>query len=786
MRLSSDYLADQGLQLPVAVLAERLTLAGLEVDSIEPVAPPFSGVVVAEVLTLEKHPDADKLRVATVNKGDEVLQIVCGAPNVAVGVKVPLATIGAQLPGGLQIKKGKLRGVESFGMLCSARELGLSEEASGLLILPDEAPVGTDIRSYLRLDDSILDINITPNRGDCFSLRGLLREIQLNCADRLPTNWSPAATPVPAVPGADPAPALVPPAGEALRACPAYRLRALRGLNNRVPTPEPIRRRLERAGLRCHDPIVDITNFVMLELGTPLHAFDRAKTRGALTVRFGRPDERLTLLNGEEALLDGEVLLIADEVGPLALAGVMGGAASACTADTTEILLESAWFQPLAIAGRARRYNLSSDAAQRFERGVDFTLQARALEQATALILEVCGGTASAVGFVGDEALLPARPPVLLPLAAVAQRLGHSYSPERITAILRALGCEVEFAAERFRVTPPSWRFDLEIPADLIEEIARVDGYGHIPATPQSFHYQPVAPGNQRLAADRLVALGYQEAICYSFLDPQWQGAFLPGAAAIDLQNPLSSTLSQLRLSLVPGLVAAVQYNRNRQQSDIRLFELGRVFNSIADQPYQLAGVLAGAAVPENWGDPNRPVDFYDAKATVEALLYPRVAEFTPGGAPYHHPNRSATVWLDGQPIGSLGALHPELLQRLGLKGGDLYSFELAAAALPTAHRVAYEALPRFPGVRRDLALLVDKNISAGALIAAIRQRLGALLQDCYCFDVYDSEALGGRRSLALALLLQDKEKTLQDEELSTIIVALVQHLKDLFDADLR
>ena len=785
MRLSSEYLQNyQGIHIASDQLADRLTMGGLELDELIPLAPPFSGVIVAEVRSMEKHPDADKLRIARVFNGREELQIVCGAPNLTAPSKVPLATIGAELPGGLKIKKGKLRGVESFGMLCSARELGLSEESSGLLLLPADAPVGLDIREYLRLNGEILDLNVTPNRGDCLSHRGLVREIALLCRDLLPADFKAQEPAWPEFTDRGSAPPLV--KNEAtLAACPAYHLRAIRGLDNRRPTPDYMVRRLEQAGLRCHDPLVDITNFVMLELGTPLHAFNSDQISGPVQLRWGRAGEKLPLLNGSEAALDSDFLLIADEEKALAVAGVMGGQASSCSTDTRNIYLESAWFNPTAIAGRARRLNLSSDAAARFERGVDYQLQRRALDYATALILEICGGEASPVAHVGDASLLPQRPPINLDLNRVEKWLGRSYEKQRVVEIFTALGCTVADGGEGLAVTAPSWRFDLTIPEDLIEEIARVDGYGQIPDLLPPFPYQERDDFNPHWPAEQLAALGFNEAITYSFLDPQLQEAFKLGPA-IDLQNPISAHLSQLRLSLIPNLVQAVQYNRNRQQPNLRLFEIGRVFLGAAEQPYRVAGVLAGLAAPESALTEKRPVDFYDGQAAVRALLGPRPVQFVRSQRSFLHPGQSADVILNGRTVGWLGALHPALLEELAIKGGEIFCFELEMAALAPLPLPRYRPLPRFPAVRRDLALLVPKELPAETLLAAARQQLGDLLSDGFCFDVYESATLGARKSLALALICQNPEKTLQDEELNPIIDALIKHLKDKFDADLR
>ena len=798
MLLSTDWLKeDYGIDLPPQLLAERLTMAGLEVDSMTTAAPPFSGVVVAQVLTLNPHPDADKLRVATVNSGTgEALQIVCGAPNVAVGVKVPLATIGAVLPGDLRIKKSKLRGVESFGMLCSARELGLSDEHAGLLILPEDTPVGADIREYLRLNDTIIDIDLTPNRADCFSIRGLAREIAQLCRDELGTDYR-----LPPLETADVAvtsDATLAIENHAPQDCPRYLARTIRGIDIGRATPPHIAERLRRAGIRTHDPVVDITNYVKLTLGTPLHPFDADKVQGGIVIRPATAGETLRLLNDSEATLAGDELLIADSEKALAIAGVMGGADSACSKATQNIILEAAWFNLPRIAGKARRFGLSSDSAQRFERGVDYTLQETAIELATRLIVEICGGAAGAIGASISAGDLPQRTAIALPCAAIAQRIGRAYDEATVSRILEGLGGEVHFANGLWTVTPPAWRFDLTIDADLIEEIARIDGYAHIPDRLPAVQYQHGAGegGVLRYYGDMLAAQGFQEAVTYGFIDRDSHQAFFPDAATINLQNPISTNLAEMRLSLLPGLVNAVIYNRNRQQQDVRLFEIGRVFlpqagKATADcaQLTHLAGVMSGLAAPEQWAAEARKIDFFDAKAVVENLLL-QVAgvNYRPSSQPYLHPGKSADIYDDsGQYLGCVGALHPQLLQTLDSRGGEIYIFELNdLTRLPAAHLPHYRNIGKFPTVRRDLALVVGKDIAAADLRNTIREQVGELLADTWCFDRYQGASMGDQQSLAVAILLQDPEKTLQDEEVASIIESIVKHLKNTFNAELR
>ena len=798
MLLSTEWLKeDYGIDLPPELLAERLTMAGLEVDNVAHAAPPFSGVVVAQVLTLNAHPDADKLRVATVNAGrGEALQIVCGAPNVAVGVKVPLATIGAVLPGDVHIKQSKLRGIESFGMLCSARELGLSDEHAGLLILPEDAPVGTDIREYLHLNDSIIDIDLTPNRADCFSMRGLAREIAQLCRDELGENFS--LPPLPAIEVKTSGKSSLTIDNRASQDCPRYLGRVVRGIDISRATPQWLVERLRRLGIRTHDPVVDVTNYVMLSLGTPLHAFDADKISGGIVVRYAQAGEKLRLLNDSEAVLDKDVLVIADKEKTLAIAGVMGGAESACSTSTQNIILEAAWFNPTRIAGKARRFGVASDSAQRFERGVDYTLQETALNFATRLILDICGGEAEDFSSAVSEENLPQRLPVAVSREAIAQRAGRSYDDITINSILMGLGGEVQRTENAWQVTPPTWRFDLAIGEDLIEEIARIDGYANVPDRLPVVQYQQDAGGSRSLRyySDLLVAQGFQEAVTYSFIDNASHQAFFPECPAITLQNPISANLAEMRLSLLPGLVGAVIYNRNRQQQDLRLFECGRVFlpqiekkNADCAQPVRVAGVMSGLAMPEQWAIEARKIDFFDAKAVVENLLaLKHGVSYRPSQQSYLHPGKSADVYDDkGQYLGCVGALHPHLLQKLDVRGGDIYVFEINDfAILPLMHLPYYQAISKFPMVRRDLAFVVDKKIAATTILTAIQEQMGRRLSDAYLFDVYQGENLGDKLSLAVALYLQDSEKTLQDEEVESSIAMLVAYLKNTFNAELR
>ena len=794
MILNTGWLeALSGIALDSAYLAEKLTMSGLEVDGMHRVAPPFAGVVVGEVLDLAPHPDADKLRVATVDVGQGTpLQIVCGAPNVAKGVKVPAALVGAQLPGGLAIKLSKLRGVESQGMLCSAKELGIDDDASGLLILPADAPVGADIRAYLRLDDIIIDVDLTPNRADCFSMRGLAREISVICAEKLGDyRYQPPAMPAVVADSA----ATVSIANQAAHSCPRYLARRVEGVDVSRPTPAYIVERLQRAGVRSHDAIVDVTNYVMLELGTPMHAFDADKVSGGIVIRDAQAGETLALLNDSTAHLTPDVLVIADHDKALALAGVMGGAESACSAQTRNVLLEAAWFDPVRIAGKARRFGLSSDSAQRFERGVDFTLQRDAMEYATRLIVDICGGKAGAIVEDVHAAHLPERGTITLAHSAIAKRLGRDYAVSDVLDLLIRSGCQVQEKEGVYQVIAPPWRFDLAIADDLIEEVARIQGYENIAAVAPELRITQSGEDNVlRRVRAALVSAGFQEAIVYSFVDRASHQAFFGEQEAIALQNPISQQLAEMRLSLIPGLANTAIYNRNRQQTELRLFEIGRAFLpdasgdiAKAQQPLRLAGLMHGNTWAEQWNHPRRELDFYDLKGVVENLFDGNELQFVHGDIAWLHPGQSACVQWRGREIGVMGALHPRVAQTLGFKGKTLWVFELEADAFAVSPVARFSPIARFPGVRRDLALTVAADIPAQALINTIKSTLGEVCRDVLCFDLFAGEALGpGKKSLAFGIVLQNDEKTLQDEEIEGMIANLLTTLQQQFAAQLR
>ncbi|MCX7161939.1 MAG: phenylalanine--tRNA ligase subunit beta [Rhodocyclales bacterium] len=771
-------------------LCHLLTMAGLEVEECRAVGADFSNVVVAEVLSVEKHPDADKLNLCSVNVGEpEPLQIVCGAPNVAAGMKVPCARVGARLPG-IEIKKARVRGVESFGMLCSARELGLSDDHGGLLPLAADATVGEDIRRHLDLDDHLITLKLTPNRADCLSLLGIARELSALTGAPL---LAPEIVPVAAV-VADIREVVL----DAPAACPRYCGRIVRGVNARVATPEWMKRRIERSGIRSISFLVDVTNYVMLELGQPLHAFDDAELSGAIHVRLPGPGEQLLLLNEQTVTPTADTALIADDAKPLAMAGIMGGEHSGINDATRDLFLESAFFPPAAIAGKARALGFSSDASHRYERGVDFELQRKAIERATQLIVDISGGRPGAVVEAVSAFHLPARRPVALRTARAVRVLGIPLGAERIEAILKGLGLALERKGDDFLVTPPSFRFDIEIEEDLIEEIARIYGYDNIPSPPPValMSMMPVAEtGRTPIALRRLVAeRDYHEVVTYSFVEPAWETDFAANAAPIVLANPIASQMGVMRSSLIGGLVGNLVTNRKRQTERVRIFEQGRCFRRepgagpVAGfaQPLRLAGLAAGSAVPEQWGAPADRVDFYDIKADVEALFAPRRLEFIPAEHPALHPGRCASVSCDGRPVGILGELHPRWVQKYEL-GAAPVIFELDLAALLETPFPQYVEVSRFPAVTRDLALVVPQSQTLAPLLAALRTAAPAVVRDVALFDVYQGKGLGeSEKSLAFRIVMQDTQRTLEDAEVEVVVASLLAVARRDFNASLR
>ena len=775
-------------KLDTQQLAEQLTMAGLEVDSVEPVAAGFSGVVVAEVLSVETHPDADKLRVCQVAAGEDApLQIVCGAQNVCAGMKAPLATVGGRMPDDMKIRKAKLRGIVSHGMLCSARELGLSDEHQGLMDLPADAPVGSDLRDYLGLNDVTIDVDLTPNRGDCLGMEGVAREVgALTRTDLTPPAFESVAAAI-----ADQLPIDV----QSPEACPRYLGRVIRGIDPNAQTPLWMQEKLRRGGIRSLGPVVDVTNYVLLELGQPMHAFDLKQLSGGIEVRFARAGETLTLLDERTIDLDKETLLICDRQKALALAGVMGGIDSGISEATDSLFLEVACFTPEKIAGRARRYGLTTDASYRFERGVDPHLQQRAMERATALLLELVGGQAGPVVDVSSQQHLAKKSVITLRRARIERLLGYVPADEQVEDILSRLGVAVQASDEGWMATPPGYRFDLTMEADLIEEVGRVFGYNQLPIASNRadliMRPLPEAATSLERVQAILVDRDYQEAITYSFVDAALLQELDSGSQPVALSNPISSEMSVMRSSLWAGLVGAVQYNLSRQQGRIRIFETGLKFVSQDDEIQQtnmLSGVVVGSRLPEQWGAAKEATDFFDVKADVEALLERSgvVAEFRAERHSALHPGQTAAILVEGVRIGWLGCIHPGLAQKLEIPR-KTYLFELKLDVLLKGSLPRFEKLSRFPSIRRDLAIVVNVETPTGALCDSINQQAGSLLQDLLVFDVYHGSGIeSGRKSVALGLILQDSSRTLTDVDVDSVITAITSRLEKQFGATLR
>ena len=775
-------------------LCDQITMLGLEVDGVEKVADDFTGVVVGEVVECAQHPDADKLRVTKVNVGgDRLLDIVCGAPNCRQGLKVACATEGAVLPGDFKIKKTKLRGQPSEGMLCSFSELGIDVDADGIIELPLDAPVGTNLREYLDLDDKAIEISLTPNRADCLSIAGVAREVGV--VNKQVVNQ----------PHFDAVPATISDKVKielnAPEACPRYLLRVVKNVNVKAQSPIWLQEKLRRCGIRSIDPIVDITNYVLLELGQPMHAFDASKVAQPVQVRLANNGEELVLLDGTTAKLQPNTLVIADQTGPLAMAGIFGGQASGVDAETTkDVILEAAFFAPLAIAGRARQYGLRTDSSHRFERGVDFTLQRHAMERATALLLEICGGEAGEICEVVSEQYLPKVNEVTLHREKLDSLLGHHIETETVTEIFERLGFAVKYANDVWTVTSASWRFDIEIEEDLIEEVARIYGYNSIPNNAPLAHLRMREHKEADLELSRiktaLVDADYQEAITYSFVDPKVQTLLHPEIEALVLPNPISVEMSAMRVSLLSGLLGAVLYNQNRQQNRVRLFETGLRFIPDANaefgirQEFVLAGVITGTAKSESWTGKAENVDFFDLKGDLESILsLTEVGNRVKFVAKAHralHPGQSASIELDGKEIGFIGTIHPLIAQKLGLNGKTVV-FEILWDAIANRRVVQAKEISKFPANRRDLALVVADNVPAGDIIEACKQAGGEKLTQVNLFDVYQGIGVAsGHKSLAISLTIQDNEKTLEDDEINAVISAVLNEVKQRFNAELR
>ena len=775
-------------------LCDQITMLGLEVDGVEKVAGDFTGVVVGEVVECTQHPDADKLRVTKVNVGgDRLLDIVCGAPNCRQGLKVACATEGAVLPGDFKIKKTKLRGQPSEGMLCSFSELGIDVDADGIIELPLDAPVGKNLREYLDLDDKAIEISLTPNRADCLSIAGVAREVGV--VNKQVVNQ----------PHFDAVPATISDKVQielkAPEACPRYLLRVVKNVNVKAQSPIWLQEKLRRCGIRSIDPIVDITNYVLLELGQPMHAFDASKVSQPVQVRLANNGEELVLLDGTTAKLQSNTLVIADQTGPLAMAGIFGGQASGVDAETTkDVILEAAFFAPLAIAGRARQYGLHTDSSHRFERGVDFTLQRHAMERATALLLNICGGEAGEICEVVSEQYLPKVNEVTLRREKLDGLLGHHIETETVTEIFERLGFAVKYANDVWTVTSASWRFDIEIEEDLIEEVARIYGYNSIPNNAPLAHLRMREHKESDLDLSRiktaLVDADYQEAITYSFVDPKVQTLLHSEIEALVLPNPISVEMSAMRVSLLSGLLGAVLYNQNRQQNRVRLFETGLRFVPDANaefgvrQEFVLAGVITGTAKSECWTGKAENVDFFDLKGDLESILsLTEVGNRVKFVAKAHsalHPGQSAAIELDGKEIGFIGTIHPLIAQKLGLNGKAVV-FEILWDAIANRRVAQAKEISKFPANRRDLALVVADNVPAGDIIDVCKQAGGEKLTQVNLFDVYQGIGVAsGHKSLAISLTIQDNEKTLEDDEINAVISAVLNEVKQRFNAELR
>ena len=777
-------------------LAERLTMLGFEVESLGAVAPEFHGVQVAQIRSVAPHAQASKLSVCTVDDGrGAALQIVCGASNARAGLRTALATIGASLPGGRVIAASKIRGIESQGMLCSARELALGEAAEGLLELPSDAPVGMALREYLHLDETLVEIAITPNRGDAMSVLGVSRELAAASGLGLRSEPEPAMPPVRATHTVRFPVQLTPGVG-----CPRFASRVIRGVDNRSSTPAWLRERLERSGMRSISPVVDATNFVLLELGQPLHAYDLGQLHGGLSVRRAAAGEQLTLLDGREVALTDDVLVIADASGAVGMAGIMGGARSAVAEQTSDLLLECAWFDPEAIAGRARRYGLLTDAGQRYERGVDPAGQERALERATELICAIAGGTAGPSCLEELREELPTRAAVPLRAAQITRLLGTAISTADVTRRLRALGMSVAATTEHsWQVTPPSWRFDITIEADLIEELARTVGLDQLPErAPQGA--RTVAGQSDLQTSDSsvlrtLTARGFSEAVTFGFTDPALQRLLCGEAAPITLRNPIASNLAVMRASLWPGLVLAARENLRRQRERVRLFEIATQFRRAGDgaihEQKMIAGIVVGSRLPEQWGFKRTPADYYDLKADVSTLLAlsGRTGQDgfeAEGAAACLHPGRSAQIVRDGSVIGQLGELHPALLRELDFTYAPLL-FELDFLAVTRNAPVRFQPLSSYPQIRRDISFTVAANETFGRIAERVSVAASTRLHELRVFDIYQGEGVElGRKSVALGLILQDLSRTLTDAEADQVIAAVSAELRSSLDARIR
>ncbi|EWS69870.1 phenylalanine--tRNA ligase [Vibrio vulnificus] len=774
-------------------LTHQITMAGLEVDDVLPVAGTFNGVKVGHVVECGQHPDADKLRVTKVDVGEEaLLDIVCGAANCRQGLKVAVATVGAVLPGDFKIKKAKLRGQPSHGMLCSFTELGIDVESDGIMELASDAPIGMDFRDFLALNDVTVDVDLTSNRADCFSIRGMAREVGvLNRADVTEPSVAPVAPSIDDTVAID---------VKAPAACPRYLGRVVKNVNVQAKTPLWMQEKLRRCGIRSIDPVVDITNFVLLEQGQPMHAFDLAKIDGGIVVRLAEQGEKITLLDGSEAELNADTLVVADHNKALAIAGIFGGEESGVTSETQDVLLECAFFAPDHIRGRARSYGLHTDSSMRFERGVDYALQVNAMERATQLLVEICGGEVAPVVAVESEAELPKPNKVALRRTKLDNLLGHHIADSDVVEILERLGMTVETTEEGWVAVAPTWRFDIAIEQDLVEEVGRIYGYDNIPnqnpTAALKMHDHQEANIPLKRVRDLLVDRGYHEAITYSFVEPEQQKLVVPGVDALILPNPISAEMSAMRLGLIQGLLNTVVHNQKRQQPRVRLFEYGLRFipcdtaeNGMRQEP-MLAGVIAGTRSEEHWNIDTNTVDFFDLKGDVEAILElsanDKAYSFVAAKHPALHPGQSAAIVVDGKEIGVIGTVHPELERKFGLNGRTIV-FEIEWSAINRKVIPEAVALSKFPANRRDIAVVVDEAVASGDIVNACLEVGGEFLKAAKLFDVYVGKGVEeGKKSLAIALTLQSNERTLEDADIAGAVDAIVAHVSEKFGASLR
>ena len=792
MKLSESWLREW-VDLPVDTeeLIFQLTMAGLEVDAVEDAAPDFQNVLVGHVLSVEPHPNADNLKICQVSiKPEGFTQVVCGAINVRQGIKVPFAIVGARLPGGVKIKMAKLRDVESFGMLCGADELGLSDKSKGLLELPLDAPVGLNLHDYLKLNDKIIDIDLTPNRGDCLSVRGIAREAAiLNLVPFSEPCFSPVSSSV-----TDTFPIQI----DEGEACSRYAGRVIKNVDMTTESPLWLQEKLRRSGLRSIDAVVDVTNYVMLELGQPMHAFDLDKLDGGILVRMAKKGEIISLLDGSKVALTPDTLVVADKDKVIAMAGIMGSGNTAVSPNTCNIFLESAYFNPVVISGRSRAYGKHTDASHRFERGVDPRLPEVAIERATALLLEIVGGSAGPISIAEKKADLFQETEITLRHARLEQQLGLSIEGSQIEDILNRLGLTVrKISGIGWHCSPPSWRFDLSLEADLIEEVARIYGYENLPvATPlvrlpiTSFlETKRELPGLR----SQLIARGYHEAITYCFVDPEVQCQLTPDIEEVSLVNPISSDMSVMRTTLWSGLLPAIRHNLNRQQSRVRLFETGLIF-SLSDsglkQESMIAGAITGRRMPENWHANAELVDFFDLKGDVQSLLSPYSAseqfEFIKGQHPCLHPGQCAQIRRNGHLVGWLGQIHPAVQKILGL-AQTLFVFEIYLQSILEDKLPRFSGMSKFPEVRRDLAFIVHEDVTAGNLCKTVRNEAGKILVDIKIFDVYKGKGIEvGSKSIALGLTFRDTSSTLEDSKVNQSVASIVRAIEVKFSGILR